>query len=201
MAGWIEERVGHPVNVGAGWNYLRRLQYTVQLPRPQHPQAASLAEQDAFKKIQALFETLKAVSPARFVELRLQDEARLGTKSVLRRHWASRGAVPPALHDNGFAWTYIYGFVHPYTGRSDLLRFDTVDVESFSAALALFKARFDPADERLLVLVVDHAGWHRSPRVVVPLGIQLVCSLPYTPELMPAEHLWLPLKEGLVNRA
>jgi len=53
------------------------------------------------------------------------------------------------------------------------LRFDTVDVESFSAALALFKARVDPADERLLVLVVDNAGWHRSPQVVVPSGVQL----------------------------
>jgi len=81
------------------------------------------------------------------------------------------------------------------------LRFDTVDVESFSAALALFKARFDPADVRLLVLVVDNTGWHRSPQVVVATGIQLVFTLPYTPELMPAEHLWLPLKEGLVNRA
>ena len=133
--------------------------------------------------------------------VRSAQEARLGTKSVLRRHWAKRGTRPPALHDNGFKWTYIYGFVHPYTGRSDLLRFDTVNVESFSAALALFKARFDPADERLLVLVVDNAGWHRSPRVVVPDGVQLVFTLPYTPELMPAEHLWLPLKEGLVNRA
>ena len=109
--------------------------------------------------------------------------------------------MPPALHGNGFEWTDTSGFVHPSTGRSDLLRFDTVDVESFSAALALFKARFDPADERLLVLVVDNAGWHRSPRVVVPAGIQLVFSLPCTPELMPAEHLWLPLKEGWVNRA
>lgn len=135
------------------------------------------------------------------MELWFEDEARLGTKSVLRRRWAKRGARPPALQDNGFEWTYIYGFVHPYSGRSDLLRFDTVDVESFSAALALFKARFDPADERLLVLVVDNAGWHRSPKVIVPPGMHLVFTLPYTPELMPAEHLWLPLKEGLVNRA
>ena len=133
--------------------------------------------------------------------VRSAQEARLGTKSVVRRCWAKRGARPLAPHDNGFEWTYIYGFVHPYSGRTDLLRFDTGDVESFSAALALFKARFDPADERLLVLVVDNAGWHRSPKVVVPPGVILVFSLPYTPELMPAEHLWLPLKEGLVNRA
>lgn len=50
VAAWIEEVVGHPVNIVTGWNYLRRLQYTVQLPRPQHPQAASPAEQEAYKK-------------------------------------------------------------------------------------------------------------------------------------------------------
>lgn len=50
VAAWIEEAVGHPVNVVTGWNYLRRLQYTVQLPRPQHPQAASPADQETYKK-------------------------------------------------------------------------------------------------------------------------------------------------------
>ena len=120
---------------------------------------------------------------------------------MLRRCWAKRGVRPTAPHGNRFEWTYIYGFVHPFSGRTDLLRFDTVDTASFSAALSLFKARFDPADERLLILVVDNAGWHRSARVVVPPGVHLVFTLPYTPELMPAEHLWLPLKEGLVNRA
>ena len=44
VAAWIEKTVGHPVNVVTGWNYLRHLQYTVQLPRPQHPQAASPAD-------------------------------------------------------------------------------------------------------------------------------------------------------------
>jgi len=153
------------------------------------------------KKIQALVDDLKTVHPDRRVELWFQDEARLGTKSVLRRCWAKRGARPTVPHANGFEWTYIYGFVHPFTGRTDLLRFEIVDTASFSAALSMFKARFDPADERLLVLVVDNAGWHRSPKVVVPPGIHLVFTLPYTPELMPAEHLWIPLKEGLVNQA
>jgi hypothetical protein len=153
------------------------------------------------KKIQALVDDLKTAHPDRLVELWFQDEARLGTKTVLRRCWAKRGVRPTAPHANGFEWTYIYGFVHPFSGRTDLLRFDAVDTASFSAALSLFKARFDPADERLLVLVVDNAGWHRSTKVVVPPGVQLVFTLPYTPELMPAEHLWLPLEEGLVNRA
>jgi len=50
VAAWIEQAVGHPVNVVTGWNYLRRHQYTVQLPRPQHPQAATAEQQEAYKK-------------------------------------------------------------------------------------------------------------------------------------------------------
>jgi len=91
--------------------------------------------------------------------------------------------------------------VHPFSGRTDLLRFDTVDIASFSAALSLFNAQVDPADDRLLVLVIEHAGWHRSRNVVGPPGIPLVFTLPYTPEWMPAEHLWSPLKERVVNHA
>ena len=92
------------------------------------------------------------------------------------------GYSPP--HPNGFAWTYVYGFVHPFSRRTNLLHFYTVDTASFSAVLSLFKTRFDPADERLQVLVVDHAGRHRSAKVVVPTGVQLVFTLLCTPELI-----------------
>jgi len=49
--------------------------------------------------------------------------------------------------------------------------------------------------------MVDNAGWHRSHKVVVPPSVHLVFTLPYTPELMLAKHLWSPLKESLVNQA
>ena len=75
------------------------------------------------KKIQALVNDLKTAHPDRSVEVWFQDEARLGTKSVLRRCLAKRGVRPTAPHANGFEWTYIYGFVHPFSGRTDLLRF------------------------------------------------------------------------------
>ena len=109
-----------------------------------------------------------------------------------------RQSVPQS---NGYSWLYVYGFVHPRSGRCDLLRFDSVDVDSFNAALKLFKTRVDPNNEAYIVLYVDNAGWHRSKKVLCPEGIELMFSLPYTPELMPAEHLWPPLKEGLANRA
>ncbi|PTA66369.1 hypothetical protein C8263_18185 [Deinococcus arcticus] len=139
--------------------------------------------------------------PEQRVEFWCQDEARYGTKSVLSKTWMKRGERQSVPHSNGYAWLYVYGFVHPLTGRCDLLRFDSVDVASFNAALHLFKARVDPHNEAHIILYVDNAGWHRSKRVICPEGIELMFSLPYTPELMPAEHLWPPIKAGLVNRA
>ena len=50
VADWIEATLGQPVHVTTGWNYLRLLTYTVQQPRPRHPQAASAEQQEAYKK-------------------------------------------------------------------------------------------------------------------------------------------------------
>ncbi|WP_353735218.1 hypothetical protein [Okeania sp. SIO2C2] len=40
------------------------------------------------------------------------------------------------------------------------------------------------------MLVEDRAGWHRSQKVKVPLGIIREDLPPYSPELQPAERLW-----------
>jgi transposase len=49
VAAWIADEIGHPVHVVRGWEYLRRLGYTPQVPRPRHPKADPAA-QAAFKK-------------------------------------------------------------------------------------------------------------------------------------------------------
>jgi transposase len=50
------------------------------------------------------------------------------------------------------------------------------------------------------VLVLDNAGWHTEPNLVVPEGLRLVYLPRYSPELQPAEHLWPVLDEPLANR-
>jgi hypothetical protein len=52
-----------------------------------------------------------------------------------------------------------------------------------------------------IVLVLDNAGWHRSEKVVVPEGIDLLFVPPYSAELQPAERLWELVDEPLVNRS
>lgn len=46
---WMAERLGRPVSYQRGWDYLQRLGARLRAPRPRHV-AASVAEQDAFKK-------------------------------------------------------------------------------------------------------------------------------------------------------
>jgi transposase len=50
VAAWIAQKTKQKVSAVTGWQYLRRLGYSLQVPRPQHRKAASPDEQAAFKK-------------------------------------------------------------------------------------------------------------------------------------------------------
>jgi transposase len=49
VAAWLSVRAGRRVSVQTAWTYLRKLDWTSQVPRPRHAKAADAAEQDAFK--------------------------------------------------------------------------------------------------------------------------------------------------------
>jgi transposase len=49
VAEWIEHKTGRRVKAQRGWEYLRRLGYSPQVPRPVHA-GANKQEQEAFKK-------------------------------------------------------------------------------------------------------------------------------------------------------
>ena len=66
--------------------------------------------------------------------------------------------------------------------------------------LALFAREAGAGHHRIIVLVLDNAGWHSPPGLAVPEGLRLVYLPPYTPELQPAETLWVHLDEPIVNR-
>lgn len=50
VARWIAERTGTSVNQSTAWRVMRRLGFTLQVPRPKHRRAATTEEQAAFKK-------------------------------------------------------------------------------------------------------------------------------------------------------
>ena len=49
VAAWMSQKLGRPVRVQRGRDYLQRLKHSPQLPRPQHA-LANLDEQSTFKK-------------------------------------------------------------------------------------------------------------------------------------------------------
>ena len=50
VAAWMARRLGRKVWPQRGWDYLKRLEHSLQVPRPKHAKAASAEEQEAFKR-------------------------------------------------------------------------------------------------------------------------------------------------------
>ena len=114
--------------------------------------------------------------------------------------WAPKGQRPRAPVNRRYQWTYVYGFVRPDTGQSWWCLLPTVSLAAMTVALAAF-ARDEGIDaEHPVALVVDNAGWHRSPKLVLPPGLHLIFLPPYSPELQPAERLWPLVDEVVANR-
>ncbi|WP_223969178.1 IS630 family transposase [Thermus thermophilus] len=128
------------------------------------------------------------------------DEHRLGLKPVYRRVWAPRGKTPLAWVRPRYRWLYVYGFVRPGTGESEFWLLPTVNAVAFSEVLGRFARLRGAGEGKLLLLVLDRAGWHVSGRVEVPEGVRLVFLPPYSPELQPVERVWPLVNEAVANR-
>ena len=70
----------------------------------------------------------------------------------------------------------------------------------FARLLNAFAREIGAGPKKRVVLLLDNAGWHTLPNLVVPDGLRLVYLPPYSPELQPAETLWTLVDEPIVNR-
>ncbi len=85
------------------------------------------------------------------------------------------------------------------TGESFWYLSTGVDKELFEGTLALFAREAGAGRDRIIILVLDGAGYHTLP-LAVPEGLRLVYLPAYTPELQPAETLWVHVDEPIVNK-
>lgn len=143
---------------------------------------------------------LRKKHPRKSIEVWTEDEARMGLKPTSRRVWALRGVRPTCNGQMKYQWMYVYGFAEPKTGRLFHLFLPRVKTELMSQALAKFAAHVDPNNRKLIVLVVDNAGWHTAKSLQVPANVVLHRLPPSTPELQPIETLWPLLREAVANR-
>ena len=138
--------------------------------------------------------------PRASVEVWAGDEHRVGLKPILRRVWTPKGVRPTAAVRPRYEWVWVYGFVHPETGRTEWLLMPYVDAGSYGAALREFARAVGAGPGKRVVLVVDQAGWHKAKDLETPDGLHLVFLPAYCPELQPAERVWPLCDEGLANK-
>jgi transposase len=139
-------------------------------------------------------------TPERATELWTMDEHRVGLQPIVRRVWAPCVQQPVAVVQPRYEWLYVYAFVQPQTGASFWLLCPKVTIPWFQVALDAFAQHTGAGDTKHIILVLDQAGWHTSPRIQMPAGIERLYVPPYSPELQPAERLWRLSDEALVNR-
>lgn len=138
--------------------------------------------------------------PAAAVEVWAQDEARFGLIPSTRRIWARKGRRPLSCSRRRYEWGYLYGFVHPHTGRGEWVVGTTVNVEAMNQVLQEFAKAVGAGPKKRVIIVWDGAGWHTSDRLEVPEGIHLAQLPSYSPELQPAECVWPLINEAVANR-
>jgi transposase len=142
---------------------------------------------------------LRAANPGKAVEVWAEDEARLGLKPITRRVWWLKGCRPRSCGRTKYEWLYVYGFARPKTGETFTVILPRVRAERMAEALEAFAAHADPGRTKILVLVVDNAGWHRAKRLAVPGNVRLHFLPPCTPELQPVEPFWALVREAVAN--
>ena len=143
---------------------------------------------------------MKAAFPQATVEVWASDEHRIGLKPILKKVWAFAGQRPLTPVQHRYQWRYLVAFVHPASGHTVWHLASGVSTDLFSAELAAFAAAAGAGPNKQIVLVLDRAGWHASPKVRVPEHVHLLFLPAHSPEFNPAEHLWRLSDTALVNR-
>lgn len=73
------------------------------------------------------------------------------------------------------------------------------DTHAMNEHLTLIGAEVDPGCHAVVLL--DQAGWHTTPKLVVPENITLMELPPRAPELNPTENIWQFMRDNwLSNR-
>ena len=67
-------------------------------------------------------------------------------------------------------------------------------------AFSHFAEQVGAGKDKRILIVLDQAGWHTSPRVRVPEGLEVEFLPSHSPELQPSERLWPLTNEGVANR-
>ena len=128
-----------------------------------------------------------------------KDEARIGQKNGLVRHWARRGTRPTQPADQRYESAYLFGAICPARGVGAALALPFADTDAMQHHLDEISRHV--ARRAHAVLLLDRAGWHTTAKLNVPKNITLIFLPSRAPELNPVEYVWQYLRQNwLSNR-
>jgi transposase len=126
----------------------------------------------------------------------VQDEGRFGRVNIPKLSWAparTRPEVPKQIVRESF---YVYSAIEPATGQIIYLILPFGNTEMMNMFL---KEVSEAYKNKVVIMQIDGAGWHRSKALKVPENIYFIMQPAYSPELNPTEHLWEELKEKYLH--
>lgn len=144
---------------------------------------------------------MKHYHPDKTIEIWAQDEMRLGLQPITRKVWAEKGKRPIAKMDRKYQWLYCYCFVRPLTGDNFWTIMPQVDTEIMSLSLKEFANYHNSKRDKIIIVLIDRAGWHTTKKLIIPDNIRLFPIPSHTPELQPTECIWPLAKECVANES
>jgi hypothetical protein len=91
--------------------------------------------------------------------------------------WAPIGERPVAHGHHRFDWLYVTAFASPATGETFWYLSDGISKPFFEAVLRAFAPRSQKPDlGRIILLVLDNAGWHASLKITDGIRLILSCT-------------------------
>ena len=120
-----------------------------------------------------------------------QDEAGFGRINKPKQCWCTKGIRPRTPCQHIREYRYVYGAVAPHDGSSSFLVLPYCNTECMSLFLDHLSNEFP---NRVILLAMDNASWHRSGKLKIPENIIPFPLLPYTPEMNPMEIIWKEIR-------
>lgn len=109
----------------------------------------------------------------------------------------AKGVKPICTYQNIFKSTYIFGAFSPYDGDSLVIELPNCNGENFQIFLDEMSEN-RPGEFKVIIL--DNGAFHKAKALKIPKNIVLLFLPPYSPELNPAELVWLNMKRKMTNK-
>jgi transposase len=131
------------------------------------------------------------------IEIRFQDEVRVGQKGTHAYIWPPIGTRPLMVRDNRHDSAYTFSAICPArgVGVGAAMIMPAANTEGMIEHLKELSTRVTPSS--IAVVICDGAGWHqRGKELIVPDNVRLLSLPPYSPELNPMENVWNYLRQN-----